>query len=438
MRYRFLLFCLLGMPAASCAQDYNDSIRILMNAHPQPDSALLHKLLNYNVQLIYSQPEQAIANFDKFELISVNIGCRSCLLWALKDQSISVKNTGNYNGALEILFKALSLATADTKTKAGILNNIANVYLETKEFDKAILYLNSAVQINEQQHYLNYLGTNYNNLGLAYRSLDKNDKALEFYKRSIDIRLKLGPNENLAQSYLNLADLYSSLQQTDTALSYLDKAFRICDSLKSEYGLSFVYASMGSTYLQMKDYGKAKEFCLKSRDLSKKVNNMETLISSTETLTEIYRQAKDFEQAFLYQKEYYDAKDSVYNVGTAKKQLALEYQNELNIKKAEQDKIDYSVKQEMEKQKLVRNILICGFAVTLLLSLIILNGYRNKRKVNRIIAEQKEQVEFQKVLLEEKQKEVLDSIQYAKRIQQALMATEKYIHKNLSRLNKKL
>lgn len=37
---------------------------------------------------------------------------------------------------------------------------------------------------------------------------------------------------------------------------------------------------------------------------------------------------------------------------------------------------------------------------------------------------------------EEKQKEILDSIHYAKRIQQSLLPNEKYISKNLYRLNK--
>src|ERR1043165_2910081 len=127
MMRRLTFLLLLFLPLQVVCQDYTDSIRIFLGAHPQPDSAQLNKLLNYNVKLIYSQPQEAIANFERFEAVAKKIGCKSCLLWVLKDKSISIKNTGDHNGALETLFKALSLTTSETQTKAGILNNIANV-----------------------------------------------------------------------------------------------------------------------------------------------------------------------------------------------------------------------------------------------------------------------------------------------------------------------
>ena len=46
-------------------------------------------------------------------------------------------------------------------------------------------------------------------------------------------------------------------------------------------------------------------------------------------------------------------------------------------------------------------------------------------------------IEKQKHLVDEKQKEIIDSIRYAKRIQQSLIASEKYIQKSVERLQKK-
>jgi hypothetical protein len=48
-----------------------------------------------------------------------------------------------------------------------------------------------------------------------------------------------------------------------------------------------------------------------------------------------------------------------------------------------------------------------------------------------------DKIEIQKHTLEEKQKEIIDSINYAKRIQTSRMATEKYIEQTLNRLRKK-
>ena len=55
--------------------------------------------------------------------------------------------------------------------------------------------------------------------------------------------------------------------------------------------------------------------------------------------------------------------------------------------------------------------------------------YLQKQKANVEITKQKE-------IIEEKQKEIVDSIHYAKRIQTALLTSETYIDKVLNRLNK--
>ena len=66
---------------------------------------------------------------------------------------------------------------------------------------------------------------------------------------------------------------------------------------------------------------------------------------------------------------------------------------------------------------------------------IILNAYlisefvKAKQKAEKKLFEQKQ-------MIEEKQKEILDSIRYAKRIQNALLPHEKYIERNLDELNK--
>ena len=56
---------------------------------------------------------------------------------------------------------------------------------------------------------------------------------------------------------------------------------------------------------------------------------------------------------------------------------------------------------------------------------------------DELIEEQKIIVEHQKTLVEEKQKEVLDSIHYARRIQRALVTSEFYVSKQLKKLNNK-
>ena len=70
--------------------------------------------------------------------------------------------------------------------------------------------------------------------------------------------------------------------------------------------------------------------------------------------------------------------------------------------------------------------LIIGFTLMLVVAGVSFRAYRNTQKANEIISGQKD-------LVEEKQKEILDSIHYAKRIQKSLLPTGKYIYKNLNK-----
>ena len=103
----------------------------------------------------------------------------------------------------------------------------------------------------------------------------------------------------------------------------------------------------------------------------------------------------------------------------------------LSADRAMQEKRDALANEELQRQKVVRNSFITGFALVLVLALVIFRSFKQKQKANIEITKQKH-------VIEEKQKEILDSIYYARRIQRALITNEKYIHKKLKFLNSKL
>ena len=83
-------------------------------------------------------------------------------------------------------------------------------------------------------------------------------------------------------------------------------------------------------------------------------------------------------------------------------------------------------------------VIIIGFILVLLFTVYILKAYRDKNKANDKLKEQKEEIlqkndeiTLAKHEIEEKNIEILDSINYAKRIQQAILPPESYWNKNL-------
>lgn len=82
---------------------------------------------------------------------------------------------------------------------------------------------------------------------------------------------------------------------------------------------------------------------------------------------------------------------------------------------------------ELHQQKRVRNIFIGGFALLGGCSIVILRALQQNKKANRIISAQKLDVETKNHLIEEKQKEIIESITYAKHLQEAILPSKKFI-----------
>ncbi|MFL5764218.1 MAG: hypothetical protein ACJ77K_09770 [Bacteroidia bacterium] len=125
-----------------------------------------------------------------------------------------------------------------------------------------------------------------------------------------------------------------------------------------------------------------------------------------------------------------------------RKSLELGHQQELQKQQAKELSLEKNLKTSLEKearqQQLIKWIFIGIALLFVIFGISSYNRFRISRKQNKIIEAKNKETEFQKAIIEEKQKEILDSMRYAKRIQRSQMPTEKYIDRNLNRLNKKL
>ena len=202
---------------------------------------------------------------------------------------------------------------------------------------------------------------------------------------------------------------------------------------------------MACFFLQ-NNYGKAQELALRSLAVSKEIGYPENTRNAAATLSKIYKAKKDFKNSFLFYELFVTMRDSINNRETKKasikNQLKYEYEKRAaadSVKNAEEKKVkdaqlsaqSASLKQEKTQRYALYGglLLIVGFLV------FVYNRYRVTQKQKKIIEEQKFMVDEAYEKLAERNKEVMDSIHYAKRIQTALLPNEKYIDKVLRKRN---
>ena len=347
-------------------------------------------------------------------------------------------NQGDHTHALDFYFRALKLKE-QLKDKIGIANTLTDigiVYEEQRDYTKALEYYFNAMKMQ------NEIGNKYGisillaNIGIVYWNQKNYGKALDFDLKAIELAKDLGDKNGLAAGYGNIGIVYNSIGALDKALGYYLKALALDKEQGNKGGVARHLSNIGSLYFDRKNYKEA-ELCFQNAfKVSDSIGALQYKMDLENHFSELYSQTGNYKLATEHYKKYIVARDSISNEKNTKKQTQTEMQYVFDkqqvsdsIKNAEAAKQEvFKHDQEIKQQKLYTYGGAIGFLLMIIVAGVSFRAFKQKQKANTIISHQKE-------LVEEKQKEILDSIHYAKRIQRSLLPTEKYIEKTLQRLN---
>ncbi len=368
--------------------------------------------------------------------------------------SISYNNTGliyysqgNYSKALDYFFSALKideelLAKAKSNNDKELINkykyeiarrfgNIGLVYDSQDSFDKALSYYLKALALFEEMGNKYKVCAALGNIGNVYKDKGHAASALDCYSRAIKIAADLDDQNGVERNLGNMGILYFEKGDYVNALAHFSRALTIAEEIGDQNRIPIWMDNLGSIYLIQNNFPKAEalfESALKKySDLEDKFGMMD----ANKHLSDLFFKSKRFEKSLEHYKIAMALKDSLFNEEKnneiTHKELNYEFEKKEALVKADTDKQAAIAESESRKQK----IIIASGGLVLLLVLLFAGFVFRTLQFTR---KQKLQIEHQKELVEEKQKEILDSIHYAKRIQTALLPSEKYIDKSLKLL----
>lgn len=307
---------------------------------------------------------------------------------------------------------------------AEFCNRIAYSYWQADNLQEAINYFNESVNINKLLGNQNALRIIYGNLGLLYYEKNSYTKAIEFFELSMDLNLKSGKKEEATSDQLNIALSYYDLRNFDASNIHAEKALSKSLELNNLSITKSCYELLAKNHEVLGNQKKSAEyyenFASISRHLQKK--QMENLEN----------QSKQYEQqAIQKDRQLKNTLDTLDELKEEKSEalLRIELINKENKLKELAFKEEHA---RMEaREKLRRNQLIMlSIALLLFLSIMILVylQFRNKKTANLKLQEQNQEIEKQKLEIEKQRdlanrqkKKITDSIQYARRIQSAVL-----------------
>ena len=378
------------------------------------------------------------ANLFKTEFAFINLMDKAC-----KDSSnkhleaivlISKGNfylsNANYIRGIETFKKALAIFAADNNYSglSTVDANLGNAYFYMQDIDKALFYYNKAVSDIKKAG--NKIGSEtklancYNSLGTIYCSKGDFVFGRTYFDLAYNIWIK--HDDSLSIGYLmnNYALIFYSTGKMDSALHYFNKALQLKLKFGNNSDKADAFNNLGDYYRKNKNLQLSLEYSFRALKFLDTTIFSRALITSYINLTETYNALKDYKNELKYYKLLKIANDSANIKGQQSRINQIELKNEFDrihltdsIKAVEEIKLkDAKISEKKQQSYLLIFILL----LTVIALSLIYSRFKLTKK--------------QKRLIEEKNKEITDSINYAKKIQQSSLPSEKYINKELKRL----
>ena len=342
---------------------------------------------------LLNRERECLENWLKTEKIAKSQNDTSFMLRINNNIAIVYSTTGREKEALKIFTDQKEIYETKKDT-AGIITSSINMSTLIKNKDSIILLLNNALNLAQESSSNDH--TDYTNIfaNLAGTYLDTNSKKTFSLKK--------------AKACLDSLILFAN-EQSDVESKIL------------------YYGTISEYYMLKNQYNLALKNAKKGAELSKQMTGL-TSPELLSKLYEIHKKLKNYKKANLYLEEMVENKDSLEKL-SAKEDItkyesekefeiqqkldSLKYLDEIKIQQAETK----AKEEEIKTQKIIEGVLFVGILLVI--------GFLG------FVYKQLNTTKKQKVVIEEKQQEISDSINYAKRIQDAMMTSSVYLKDTL-------
>jgi serine phosphatase RsbU (regulator of sigma subunit)/tetratricopeptide (TPR) repeat protein len=305
----------------------------------------------------------------------------------------------------------------DYSGQAQATLNFGNVFYSQMKYQQAIDYYLASLKLCEQIHDSITIGSLYNNLGAVYFDQKKFPEAQHYFEQSLVVRQNINDDEGIASSICNLAELWHGMGDLKKSLDYYQQAQTAFENVPDMVSAADNSIKSAVVVYEMGDHAKAITMALNGLSLATQYGDLPTQKEACDQLSKFYSGQNDFHNAFLYLQRYTKIQDSLMGETTIRQLTEMQTKFETVKKEKENEKLkkNEALKdKQIEEKDNQRRLLFAGIGFVLVLVVVMIIAYVNKRRSNITLANKNALIESQK-------QEITDSITYARRIQQAIL-----------------
>lgn len=430
----FILSILFGV-AAFAQQNLADSLNKIANTVSKDSAAKLYvHLARYFIAI---SPDSVVFYADK----ALHTAPKTSV--AIGDAYIQKGNyshmTGKMDSALFYYTRAQDFfkIIKNEKGIGKVYQSFAVVKNSMKDYAGALDDNKKAIEIYERINFKKGLTMVYMGAGNFSNRLKKTEDAIFYMRKAMNNAFSLGDSAWYYQTMAEFGGLLTTYKKnSDSSLYYLNKSILYLEKNGFNNSLISAYSNYAEalTFKKPINLPLLKNLLFKSLALAKNLN-------ITDNLQFVYRQIADYyvavskaDSVFYYMNLSARVADTLCN--TQNMNLLHETQTKYETEKKDLQIKNQSLELDAEqKENEAKNRILLlgtlGLLGVMIFAFIAYTNFKKSKKANIIINSQKQQVELQKeeiesqkLLVEEKQKEIIDSINYAQKIQSAVLTGE--------------
>ena len=358
--------------------------------------------------------------------LAEEIGDASGMASSYNNIGVLNKNRGNLDEALKSYLKSVMIEEENGFDDAlpYTYNNIGTIYSLKGEFEKALEYFNKALeQFQSIDHKLRIIGT-LNNIGNVYSDLNQYDFALMNYLKSLEIYETLDDNSQAFVPFNNIGNIYFQKGELENAMAFYESALDLEKLNNDTNGQANALHNIGTVYKANKENDKAIEIFNEALSLATDTDNKRLVEIIYGSLAETYFSKGDMFLAYSFLQLHNNTKEQVYNELSNRRIAEMENQFELDKKESEIKEL--KIKSELQELRIQNDKIIIASAIIVAflvvgLSLVIWQELKTIKKNKKQLEAQNEKLEQQKLIIQEKNDSITESIDYAKSVQGSLL-----------------
>ncbi|MBM3178278.1 MAG: tetratricopeptide repeat-containing sensor histidine kinase [Bacteroidetes bacterium] len=313
---------------------------------------------------------------------------------------------GQYNLAYYYLSKAMeiSLQSSNEIDAEYATHNFGRVHKELGQYRQAIEYFNRAEELSAALNDVQSPMYTLREMGDVAMRQGKYEEALEKLKRALQLSYDLDVQVVRPDIFIDLGRLYIEMAKPDQALSYYDSARSLGRSLGNKFIQAKCLVGYGKIFRLKKNSAAATANFLQALDLATAIRAKVIQITCLDQLASLAESQGNFKDGLSYYKRYELIKDSLYNKDIPDQTLKYQMQFLKESKDREiasLNEINQLRDAELDKQQLIRNLLIVVMGVGGILLYLLYRSNSRRRQANDQLENQRKELERRSDELEE-------------------------------------